>query len=68
MDFFKPRASVIRGLPPVIQGFLYTPDKRIRDEIESTPADGLLSPELRLSVNTMFTPLGNLDDLVACDA
>jgi very-short-patch-repair endonuclease len=65
MDVFRLRDSVIGDYQRFIQGFLHIRDKRIRDEVERTLADGLLWPEPWLSLNPKFTPGGTVDELVA---
>ena len=64
MDVFKLRDSVIGDYQRFIQGFLHIRDKRVRDEVGRTLADGLLWPEPWLSLNPKFTPGGTVDDLV----
>ena len=55
MDVFQLRDSVIGDYQGFIQGFLHIRDKRIRDVVEQTLADGLLWPEPWLSLNPKFT-------------
>jgi very-short-patch-repair endonuclease len=63
MDVFWLRDSVIGDYQRFIQGFLHIRDKRVRDEVDKTLADGLLWPEPWLSLNPKFTPGGTVDDL-----
>ena len=65
MDVFQLRDSVIEDYRRFIQGFLHIRDRRIREVVEQTLADGLLWPEPWLSLNPKFTTSGTVDDLVA---
>ena len=64
MDVFQLRDSVIDDYQGFIQGFLHIRDKRIRDVVEQTLADGLLWPEPWLSLNPKFTVSGTVEGLV----
>ena len=64
MDVFKLRDSVIGDYQRFIQGFLHIRDKRVRDVVEETIADGLLWPEPWLSLSPKFAPGGTVDSLV----
>jgi very-short-patch-repair endonuclease len=64
VDVFQLRDSVIDDYQGFIQGFLHIRDKRIRDVVEKTLADGLLWPEPWLSLNPKFTVSGTVDGLV----
>ena len=63
MDVFELRDSVIADYQRFIQGFLHIRDKRVRDVVEETLADGLLWPEPWLSLNPKFTVSGTIDEL-----
>ena len=63
MDVFELRDSVIGDYQRFIQGFLHIRDKRVRDVVEETLADGLLWPEPWLSLNPKFTVSGTVDEL-----
>ncbi|MDA8355005.1 MAG: DEAD/DEAH box helicase, partial [Actinomycetota bacterium] len=62
MDVFELRDSVIGDYQRFIQGFLHIRDKRVRDVVEETLADGLLWPEPWLSLNPKFTISGTVDE------
>jgi len=64
VDVFQLRDSVIDDYQGFIQGFLHIRDKRIRDVVEQTLADGLLWPEPWLSLNPKFTVSGTVEGLV----
>ena len=63
MDVFELRNSVIGDYQRFIQGFLHVRDKRVRDVVEQTLADGLLWPEPWLSLNPKFTISSTVDEL-----
>ena len=65
MDVFSLRDSIIRGdYASYTSSFIEISDQRIRDEVESKFASGLLWPDPLLQLNPAFAPGGSVDELV----
>ena len=65
MDVFSLRDSIIRGdYASYTSSFIEIADQRIRDEVESRFASGLLWPDPLLQLNPAFASGGSVDDLV----